>query len=255
MWGGNLTQGLILQGFGWLVGWLVHLGGPSGSPSPLPQRSPGLCPGMVDRSAPPLEFFWEEGRCGGTCWKATAHPRRIRMAEEACKEPRQCLQVAEASPVQSQKRAGEVSKGRGAGEEQGKGVGEGAKVWGSPPPPSTRLLFLLAVGAALHLLVVAAEVPLPAVPGEDCWLQSQPAAVVEGLAAGGAASVLWAESCGRLNSASCPSAPLTPTTLPGAPPGSGVLGACSVGVAACIIFCLTSRILSCKQTLVGKMSE
>lgn len=175
------------------------------------------------------------------------------MAEEACKEPGQCLQDAEASLVQSQKRAGEVSKRRGAGEEQGKGVGERGQVLGIPHP-STWLLFLLAVGAALHLLVGAAAVPLPAVPGEDCWLQSQPAAAVEGLAAGGAASVLWAESCGRLNSTSCPSAPLIPT-LPGAPPGSGVLGACSVGVAACIIFCLTSRILSCKQTLVGKMSE
>lgn len=126
-WGGNQHEVCHFTGVGWCA-WEGLLAAP-----PPPQRPPGLCPGMVDRSAPPLEFFWEEGRCGGTCWKATAHPCRNRMAEEACKEPRQCLQVAEASPVQSQKRAGEVSKGRGTGEEQGNG-GEG-KALGLPHPP------------------------------------------------------------------------------------------------------------------------
>lgn len=36
---------------------------------------------------------------------------------------------------------------------------------------------------------------------------------------------------------------------------TGVIGCDEDGEAACIIFCRTSRILSCKQILVGKTSE
>lgn len=126
----------------------------------------------------------------------------------------------------------------------------------TPGSPSCRGASLAQQRAGIHLLLVLL---LP--PGEACWLQSHPAAVVEGVAVVGVAGAVvpaavasapCAESWVGVSSRSCPSVMLVwPVELP----GSGVLGACSVGVAACMIFCRTSRILSCKQTLVGNMSE